>query len=188
MRAVPVVPCVTSSCWRFSFGKRLQTTRSSGIGWVLFVMVTNACSPLFGSREGAFLALPNEHFKVFDTKGIGTVVVLEVLSALALFCVGIQEEKLSFLFKLFCFSGDDMFEVRSVRAARQLRSSPNDGDQADMMILLQTVTSMLEKTGITSRVPKNKELQKLTQTMFQRADTNKVSCPATSHDYDGDGC
>lgn len=133
-------------------------------------------------RDGAFLSLPIEHFNVFDKANRQRVIVYEVLGVLTLFCVGIQAEKMQFLFRCYCLfargTTDCTHADRCVRLREcRLFDFDNSGSMstADMMILLQCLSHGLFNAGVTKRRPPIAELEGLSRVMFSRADMDKVT-------------
>lgn len=115
--------------------------------WEIFTDYTTMTS------EGSFLALPMDQFEMFDF-GPGRVFILEPLTLLTLFCDGVLDEKISFIFELFDFE----------KRGRLVH--------ADMVMLIEAVTAGAHKLGIVENRATIDQVEDMALDMFRRADTN----------------
>lgn len=151
--------------------------------------------------DGAFLCLPIDHFELFDVnKCVGahgrrtvacraltsrasthrranSIFVHEVFFILALFCKGPLEEKLSFAFELFDFSGKGHLTLVRLWRKPHRRSRPPCSDcscalQTDFVLLLQSVTSASHKFNLIAAMPSTADLEAHARELFTTADGN----------------
>lgn len=95
------------------------------------------------------------HVSKASAAGFEYVFAPELFVALALFCNGVLDEKISFVYSIFDIT------------------KPGELVMPDMVLLLQSLTNACHKLEITKRVPSTKQLTDLAKEMFGQADLNK---------------